>query len=264
MTESVAGLNLNAPVKYRGVDVGFVRRIALSPANVEEVRLTLSIVRDTPIKEDTVAILQTQGLTGIAYVELTAGRKDSPLLVARPGEEFPVIKAGPSLLTRLDSAVTTLVAKLTRAADNFNAVLNDDNRAAMAKTLADLQVLSRTLAARAPTIDAGLADAARTMEHAAQITAELPRLVQRIERSADGFDRMTDAVTRAGTGATLTMEDTRSDIEQFTREGLPEVRQLVGELRDLTGTLRRVGGELERNPGMVLYGRSPAKRGPGE
>lgn len=264
MTESVAGLNLNAPVKYRGVDVGFVRRIALNPQNVEEVELTLSIVRNTPVKEDTVAILQTQGLTGIAYVELTAGRKDSPLLAARPGEEFPVIKAGPSLLTRLDSAVTVLVAKLTRAADNFNALVNEDNRAAIAKTLADLQVVSRTLAARAPTIDAGLANAARTMENAAELTAELPRLVQRIERSAEGFDRMTDAVARAGAGATLTLDGTRSDIQQFTREGLPEVRQLVGELRELTGTLRRVGSDLERNPSMVLYGRGPAKRGPGE
>ncbi len=34
MTESVSGLNLNAPVRYRGVDVGRVRRIALAPGNV--------------------------------------------------------------------------------------------------------------------------------------------------------------------------------------------------------------------------------------
>lgn len=264
MTESVAGLNLNAPVKYRGVDVGFVRRISLNSTNVEEVQLTLSVLYGTPIKEDTVAIMQTQGLTGIAYVELTAGGKDSPLLVARQGEEFPVIKAGPSLLTRLETSVTTLVAKATRAADNFNALVTEENRVAIAKSLADLQVLSRTLAARAPTIDAGLANAARTMENAAQLTAELPRLVQRIEHSAEGFDRMTDTVARAGAGATQTLDGTRVDIEQFTREGLPEVRQLVGELRELTGTLRRVAGELERNPSMVLYGRVPAKRGPGE
>ena len=103
MTDSVAGLNLNAPVKYRGVDVGLVRRIVLNPANVEEVQLTLAIQHGTPVKEDTIAVLQTQGLTGIAYVELTAGRKDSPLLQARAGEEFPVIRAGPSLLTRLDT-----------------------------------------------------------------------------------------------------------------------------------------------------------------
>jgi phospholipid/cholesterol/gamma-HCH transport system substrate-binding protein len=264
MTESVAGLNVNAPVKYHGVDVGFVRRIALNPANVEEVQLTLSVLQGTPIKEDTVAILRTQGLTGIAYVELTAGLKDSPLLTARPGQEYPVIRSGPSLLTRLETTVTALVASLTHAADNLNALLNDDNRRAIGKTLADLQVLSRTLAARAPAIDAGLANAARTMENAARLTEELPRLVDRVERSAEGFDRMTEAVARAGSGAAQTFDGTRGDLERFTREGLPEVRALVAELREATATLQRVGGELERNPGIVLYGRPPAKRGPGE
>ena len=47
MSESVAGLNLNAPVKYRGVDVGRVRTIALAPENVEQVQLTLDIERGT-------------------------------------------------------------------------------------------------------------------------------------------------------------------------------------------------------------------------
>jgi phospholipid/cholesterol/gamma-HCH transport system substrate-binding protein len=264
MSESVSGLNVNAPVKYRGVDVGFVRRIILNPANVEEVQLTLSVVQGTPVKEDTVAIMETQGLTGIAFVNLVAGRNDSPLLQARAGQEFPVIKSGPSLLGRLDAAVTVLLANLTRATDNFNALLNEENRRSIGKTLADLEVLSRTLAARSPAIDAGLANAARTMENAARVTGELPQLVQRIERSADGFDRMAEAVTRAGTSATGMLDSTRADVQQFTGEGLPEVRQLVAELRDLTGTLRRIGGDLERNPSTLLYGRPPAKRGPGE
>lgn len=264
MSESVAGLNVNAPVKYRGVDVGSVRTITLNPANVEEVQLTLSVVQGTPVKEDTVAIMETQGLTGIAFVNLVAGRNDSPLLQARAGQEFPVIKSGPSLLGRLDAAVTVLLANLTRTTDNFNALLNEENRRAIGKTLADLEVVSRTLAARSPAIDAGLANAARTMENAARVTKELPQLVQRIERSADGFDRMAEAVTRAGTSATGMLDSTRTDVQQFTGEGLPEVRQLVAELRDLTSTLRRVGGDLERNPSVLLYGRPPAKRGPGE
>jgi phospholipid/cholesterol/gamma-HCH transport system substrate-binding protein len=264
MTESVAGLNLNAPVKYRGVDVGFVRAIELNPANTEEVRLTLAIQRGTPVKEDTIATLQTQGLTGIAYVDLTAGRKDSPLMQPGPGAEVPAIKAGTSLLTRLDTAVTTLLGNLTRATENLNALLNEDNRRAIAKTLADLQVVSRTLAARSPAMDTGLANAARTMENAARVTAELPRLVQRIERSAEGFDRMAESLSRAGASATQALDGTRADVQTFTGEGLPEVRQLVGELRELAATLRRVSGELERNPSVLLYGRPPAKRGPGE
>lgn len=264
MSDSVAGLNLNAPVKYRGVDVGFVRNIVLNPANVEEVQLTLSILRGTPVKEDTIAILQSQGLTGIAYVELTAGHKDSPLLQAKPGEEFPVIKSGPSLLTRLDTAVTTLVANLTRATESLNALLNEDNRRAISLTLADLRILSRTLAARAPTIDAALANTARTTENAARFTAQLPRLLQRIERSVDALDRMSDSVARAGTNAAQLVDGTRVDLQRFTSEGLPEMRELVAELREFTSTMSRVAADLERNPSALVWGRPPAKRGPGE
>ena len=264
MRDSVAGLNVNAPVKYRGVDVGFVRGIELNPANVEEVELTLAVQRGTPVKQDTVAILQTQGLTGIAYVELTGGHKDSPPLAARPGEPYPVIRSGPSLLSRLDSAVTTTLEKLARALDGVNAVLDDENRRNMTQALADLTAVSRTLAKRTGTIDATLADANRTMTNASRFTAELPALVSRIERSAEGFDRMTERLAHAGDSATQVLEGSRGDVARFTGEALPEMRELVGELRELAGTLRRASAELERNPSVLVWGRPPAKRGPGE
>jgi phospholipid/cholesterol/gamma-HCH transport system substrate-binding protein len=95
--ESVAGLNVNAPVKYNGVDVGKVRLIELDPANPERVTLLFAIERGTPIKEDTVAVLKTQGLTGIAYVELGGGTRDAPPLLARDGSDYPVIRTKPSL-----------------------------------------------------------------------------------------------------------------------------------------------------------------------
>jgi hypothetical protein len=86
--ESVAGLNLNAPVKYNGVDVGKVREIRLDPGNPERVNLLFAIERGTPIKEDTVAVLKTQGLTGIAYVELSGGARDAPPLRATAGSDW--------------------------------------------------------------------------------------------------------------------------------------------------------------------------------
>jgi phospholipid/cholesterol/gamma-HCH transport system substrate-binding protein len=264
MTESVAGLNLNAPVKYQGVDVGVVRRIALAPSNVDEVQLTLDVERGTPVKEDTVAMLKTQGLTGIAYVELTPGRRTAPPLLARPGENYPVIRSGPSLLARLDTSVTTLLASLTRTSENLNALLDDDNRRTIKQTLADLEVVSHTLAARSATIDATLANAADAMQNAARLTAELPQFVERLERSADAFDRMADSVARAGNSATATIAGMRPDLQRFTGETLPEVNMLVADLRDLTGTLRRLGADLERDPGIVLYGRPAPRRGPGE
>jgi phospholipid/cholesterol/gamma-HCH transport system substrate-binding protein len=264
MTESVSGLNLNAPVRYRGVQVGRVRAIALAPDNVELVQVTLQIERGTPVKEDTVAMLETQGLTGISYVDLTAGRRDSAPLQARPGEEFPVIRSGASLISRLETSVPVLLAGLTRAGDNLNAVLDEDNQRALKRTLADLELLSRTLATRSAAIDAGLADAARTARNTARLTEQLPQLVQRVERSADAFDRMTGQLGAAGASATGTIDGTRVDLQRFTGETLPELRELVGELRELTATMQRAADKVERSPSTLLFSQPPSRRGPGE
>jgi phospholipid/cholesterol/gamma-HCH transport system substrate-binding protein len=260
MQDSVAGLNLNAPVRYRGVEVGRVRKIALAPGNVEQVQLTLAIERGTPVNVNTVAMLETQGLTGIAFVNLTGGGRDSPPLQKKPGEEYPVIKAASSRMTQLDSAVTLLLTNLNKTSENVNALLDEDNRRAVRQTLADLEKLSNTLAARSRLIDSTVVDAARTMKNTAQLTEELAQLAQRLERSADAFDRMTNELAQAGAGAASAVGGTR----QFTRETLPEIQQLVAQLRDAAGSLKRIGAQLEQNPSALLRGKPPAKRGPGE
>lgn len=264
MNESVAGLDLNAPVRYRGVEVGRVHKIMLAPGNIEQVQLLLSIKRGTPIKVDTVAVLQTHGLTGIAFVDLSGGSRDSPPLKIQGNEEYPVIKSGPSLMARLDLSVTTLLANLNKSSENFNALMDADNRRAVKNTLADIAILSRTLAARSATINSSLTNAARTMENTVRLTNDLPQLAQRIQRSADTFDHMTNELARTSAGASTMIDGARTDVQQFTSETLPELHQLVTELRDLAGSLQRVSTQLEQNPSALLYGKPAAKRGPGE
>ena len=278
MTESVSGLNLNAAVRYRGVDVGRVRRIMLAPGNVEQVRVVLDIERGTPVKTDTVATLQTQGLTGIGFVELRGGLKDSPPLQAAAGQEVPVIASGPSLIERLETAAPVLMANLARSVDNLNAVLDEPNRHALRSTLNDLSILAHTLAGRSAAIDATLANSARTMEQTARFSAQLPQMVQRFDRAADALERMATDVSQASAGArdTLTsaqgaldsarstLDGSRADVAQFTGTALPEARELVAELRGLTATMHRVVDEVERYPGALLQGPRPRRRGPGE
>jgi phospholipid/cholesterol/gamma-HCH transport system substrate-binding protein len=234
MGESVSGLSLDAPVRYRGVQVGGVRSIELAPGNVELVRLTLDIERGTPVKQDTVAVLQVQGLTGIAHVNLSGGSRGSPPLRAGPDDDYPVIATGPSLMLRLDTAFTALLTNLNRSSENINTLLDPENRAALRHTLHNLERVSGAL-----------------------IDAELPQLLKRLQRSADAFDRMASETARAGASTANAADSVRA-------ETLPEARQAIAELRELTASLRRFSEALERNPGMLLQGRENAKPGPGE
>lgn len=262
--ESVAGLNLNAPVKYNGVDVGKVREIWIDPDNPERVNLLFAIERGTPIKEDTVAVLKTQGLTGIAYVELSGGAKGSPPLRAAAGTPYPVIRTEPSLSARLENVLTTVLAKLDSTSDNINAILSDENRAAFKSALADIATVAHTIAARKGTIDTGIADAARTFENASRATAEVGPVIDRIGRGAHAVEAMGNAVARTSAGAGTAVDSIGADVKRFTTETLPELERLLGELNVLSTSLRRLTEQTERNPTGLLFGRRPVPEGPGE
>ena len=264
MTDSVAGLSPDAIVSYRGVEVGRVRKIELAPNNGELVRLMLDIEKGTPIKQDTVATLRTQGLTGIAHVELSGGSPSSPTLTAKPGEQYPVIPSGPSLLTRLDTAVTELLDNLNESSSSLNAVLDAENRKAFAQTLANLETVTHTLAQRSQSIDATLSSTARAMENVAKLSDQLSGLVDRVQASAERFDRMSARVSQASSDVVDTVRGAGADVHRFTGETLPETRALIAELRGLSASLRRFSDELEANPALLVQGRPPAKPGPGE
>ncbi|WP_310387013.1 MlaD family protein, partial [Roseateles sp.] len=268
MEESVAGLNLNAPVKYMGVDVGKVQAIALDAANPERVRLLFAIDRGTPIRVDTVAVLKTQGLTGIAYVELDGGSPTAAPLLAVAPERYPQIPSKPSLSARLENVLSTVLAKLDSTSTSLNALLSPQNQAAFSSTLADIAKLTHSLAERRATIDAGLVSAARTFDNSAALTAQLRAqagpLLARIDSAALAVERMGLETAQASSSAGRSVVDVGADVKRFTAVALPDLQRLLAEMTVLTGSLKRLSEQTERNPSGLLFGQGPVPDGPGE
>ena len=264
MDESVAGLNLNAPVKYNGVDVGKVKVIQLDPTNPQRVNLQFAIKRGTPIKEDTIAVLKTQGLTGIAYVELSGGAVGSPPLGILAGNPYPVIRTKPSLSARLENVLTNVLAKLDSTSNNLNAILSAENQASFKNALADIATVSRTIAARKETIDAAITHGARTLDNTAQATARLEALVDRIGRSADAMEKMGQEVSKTSVTTAKTVNAVGEEVQRFSTETQPDLERLLGELNTLAPSLRRLSEQTNRDPRGLLFGRKPVPMGPGE
>ena len=262
--ESVAGLNLNAPVKYNGVDVGKVHSIALDHDNAGRVNLLFAIERGTPIKQDTVAVLKTQGLTGIAYVELSGGAVSSPVLQIIAGNPYPVIQTKPSLSARLENVLTNVLAKLDNTSTSINAVLSDKNRAAFTSVLADMATVAHTVAAREQQIDSSIKDASRTFQNTAQATARIGPVIDRLGHTADAVEKMGNEVATTSKSAGKTVDTVGNDVKRFTSETLPELERLMGELTVLTTSLRRVSEQTERDPRGLIFGRKAVPLGPGE
>ena len=276
--ESVAGLNLNAPVKYNGVDVGKVKSIQLDPENPERVRLIFAIERGTPVKVDTIAVLKTQGLTGIAYVELDGGTKDAAPLLASGDNKYPIIQTKPSLSTRLENILTTVLAKLDSTSSNIDSLLSQENRALFKSALTDLAAVSKTIAARKDLIDASIVNVARTAKNTAQATKSLSPLTAKvgplideltlttaqIKQSALAIEKAGNEAAVASNTAGKTVESAGANFERYTSETLPEVERLLSELSDLSASLKRLSEQTERDPASLLRGRSSVPAGPGE
>jgi len=264
VNESVAGLNQDAPVKFNGVDVGKVHTIALDPANPNSVRLLFAIAHGTPVKEDTVATLKTQGLTGIAYVELSGGSADSAALQVRAGAQYPQIRTAPSLIVRLENVLTNVLSKLDNTSTQLNAMLSKDNQIAVHNALADIAIVARTVAARQDSLDTGLRDAATTLKNTAHASAKLSDVSERVGRSADSVEKMGQAVTLTSLSVGKTVGAVGADVNRFGNETLPELERLLGELSTLSTSLRRLSEQTRRDPSGLIFGRTPVPSGPGE
>lgn len=146
LTESVAGLTVEAPVKFNGVDVGTVQSIKLTPHKPEQVTVTIKVEADTPITADTRATLKSQGITGLTFVSLKGGNSTSPKLKALAGQDLPVILSAPSLMVRLDSTIQNLTNSLGKIDEHINYLLRQENQDNITEILRSVASVTKSMA----------------------------------------------------------------------------------------------------------------------
>lgn len=269
VTESVSGLNVNAPVKYRGVDVGVVREIGLRPGNPEQVRLLMAIEQGTPVKEDTVAILSVQGLTGIAFIDLTGGSPESPLLVARQGEAYPVIPTGPSLLARLDSAASQMFTNIERVSDSLSTLVDDENQRAFREALASIraftarleQVLNEENSAK---LEESLAALHKVSTALAGNSDSIEEMIQNLHAASEGLPETVERLGDAGDSFARTMDVAEGEVRFLSQQVTPQAAAVLADLRRASESLERFARAIENDPALLLHGRRERAAGPGE
>jgi phospholipid/cholesterol/gamma-HCH transport system substrate-binding protein len=264
MNESVSGLYLDAPVKYRGVEIGRVKTIKLNPEEPGQVQLTLDIESSVPIKEDTIAVLTVQGMTGIAFVDLTGGSLDSLPLEAADDKFYPVIQTGPSFFARLDMSGTELIANLNILAHALAEVLDTNGTQTLREILDNINRLTGAVVRRQAELEQGIASAAKLLENGAVAAAQLSPLLSQLDASAKSFAGMATTVSKTGANINHYVANSGAGVQQFSRQTLPELGALISELRRLADTLQGIGQNLEEDPRVLIYGRDLEMPGPGE
>jgi phospholipid/cholesterol/gamma-HCH transport system substrate-binding protein len=124
--ESVSGLALGDPVKFRGVDVGTVKTMALDSSDPRQVQVDVRLRKDTPVKTDTRAVLKLKGITGVVFIELSGGNPQAQQLAAvTPEGQIPEIPSEKSSLNAFLDELPKVVEKFAKLEDKANKVVGD-------------------------------------------------------------------------------------------------------------------------------------------
>jgi phospholipid/cholesterol/gamma-HCH transport system substrate-binding protein len=127
---NVAGLLTGAAVLFNGIRVGEVVDLELSPENPREVTAAIAVVKGTPVRADTRAGLEFQGLTGVPVISLLGGdagaaplassKGDPAVLVADPAAGQSMTEAARQALRKLDALLADNSESLHSAIANLN------------------------------------------------------------------------------------------------------------------------------------------------
>lgn len=290
LSESVTGLEVGAPVRYRGVQIGQVSQIGLVNAEYPPtdrnaameafqlvfVRLALDPARATMNDPEQVrgavsrglrARLSTTGITGVAYIEMdfaSAERFPERAVPWKPA--YPVIPSIPSTVAQVQNAAEAILGRIQQAP--LEQLLTD---------------ISAIVAGVRDQVEEG--DLARTLEEAAGTLAalrqvltqaDLPALLAELRGAAAelrelvGGPETRGAVASAGAAAEelrrslsrlpaviTALEQTARSARNTTQDTSADLAPLLRDLRAVAGNLRDTTETLRRAPGQVLFGAPP-------
>jgi phospholipid/cholesterol/gamma-HCH transport system substrate-binding protein len=264
---AVSGLNVKAPVKLRGVEVGKVESIGFDPADARQILVLIAVDKAAPLTRGTYAQLGLQGVTGLSFIDLSDTGADP----ARPAGDPPRIELRPTLFDQLANAGPGLLASVHENARRVNQLLGDANQAELARSLARLGTaaddVSRLAAALQPTAKAlpGL------LSHADGLLRRGEGTLARIDAlAADGSLLAQDLRTRAAAlerlGAAAAQLEGSTRRLELSLVGPTPLRQkpLLDELAGAGRALEQAAGGLAERPQSLLFGRPAPPPGPGE
>ena len=249
--ESVAGLGLKAPVRLLGVEVGSVENISIYTKQNLEVNILIKVKKETPIKEDTFATLQLQGITGLKFIQLQGGSVNSKKLTSDDG--YPVIAFRESFLATIDRQGERIFSLIKTADDKSKKLLSDENLQNIEMLLKNLAQLSENLNANSKALSKNLNEASKNvalMAKEVQLSAKnLRQTLQNVDESSKAF--------------TLLMQKGARKIDSYDelRDALLEDLEL---LKIWLLESNKAIKNLQRSPSDLIFKETQPKLGPGE
>jgi len=274
--ESVLGLNIDAPVKYKGISVGRVSKLKINPNNSEEIEVLITILKDTPIKIDTEAKLTAQGITGLSYINLNKGKNSSKLLIKTGTQTYPIIKAVPSFFKKLEGSLGDVSSGLTDTLDRTQELLNDKNQEQITlilqktaniigkidilldeKMLKSLHNSADNIESLTTNIDKMIPNVNGFIDASKEWETNINSSFSSIMESYIGITASMDEIKRAVASGEFNVKDITSDL-------VPTINNTLLDMQDLMIKFGDTLEQYERSPSDILFKQEETNKGPGE
>ncbi len=261
----VRGLSQGGEVHFNGIKVGEVTKIALDRTNPSRVIARARVSADVPIRVDSYATLEPQGITGVNLVQITSGTASKALLKTVEKarcermairECVPILKSQRSALSDLLEGGGTVLTRTIEALDRINRVLSDQNVKTFSAALSDTQAVTAELRERKSII----ADGQKALQDIDGAAQQLTKLAASGQDMLDGDGRRTlKNVADAAEEAKATAKDARAIMaklqgptSEFATTGLPQITAAVVELQTAAESLERLVNDIQTNPTGAL------------
>jgi len=270
---SVSGLNPQAPVRLRGVPIGKVQSIEFDDEDRNVILITILVKGGSRITRGTFAQLGAQGITGTSYVMLEDDGK-KPEFLPPSTEKASRIAVKRALFDELANSGQDILVQVNRVAKQLETLLSEPNQEKLVGALGAVRGMSERIEVLAKAIEPGmknlpalagdarktlqsadvaLRDLAPALQEAKSTLASVDKLAREYAKRADALDRVAKSAEQIGGAAQGASSDTA-----------PRVNVLLEELARNSRNLDRLLAELNEQPSGLVFGRSPARPGPGE
>ncbi len=233
---SANGLSVGSPVRFNGIPVGSVRSLSIDPDDPKYSIAFTEVRADAPVYQSTKAVLEVQGLTGAAYIELSGGAK---------GEENILQKAiengRPAVLIADQSSVTNLLATADKIMDRANHAIGDiqgfvgDARGPLTQTIRNVEVFTASLSANSGNID-------KFLNSLATLSAAVDRVSTTLNSTLAAAEQLVRAVDADKVNAVV------SNTERLTRNvanATDNIDDVMSNVRGAAASFAQAGAEAQ-------------------
>jgi phospholipid/cholesterol/gamma-HCH transport system substrate-binding protein len=253
----INGLSQGGEVRFNGIKVGEVTKIALDRTNPSRVIARARVTSDVPIRADSYATLEPLGITGVNYVQITAGTATKPLLKDTvPHGTIPILRSQRSALSDLLQGGGTVLTRTIEALDRVNRVLSDQNIKTFSTALSDTQAVTEELRTHRQVIG----DAQKALQDIDVATQKITDLASTSQNMLDTDGRrslknIADAAQEAkqtAAQAHALMDKLQGPTTDFANNGLPQITAALIQMRTAAQALQRLVDEIEASPQGTL------------